>query len=161
MKNLIIVRHAKSSWEVSLHDKDRALTKRGIQDAHLVSSDISHFIPKTYLIWTSTAKRATDTALIFAQNLAYPIDCIIYKDDLYTFDEKKLEKAIKSCSNSFENIILFGHNGAVTNFVNKFGDVFVENIPTTGFVSLEFDTENWKKIKKGKIKKIIFPKDLR
>ena len=161
MKNLIIVRHAKSSWEAPLRDKDRSLTKRGIQDAHLVSSDIIHFMPKTYLIWSSTAKRATDTALIFAQNFAYPIECIVYKDDLYTFDEKKLEEAIKSCSNSFENIILFGHNEAVTNFVNKFGNVFVENIPTTGFVSLEFDTDDWKKLKKGKIKKIIFPKDLR
>lgn len=161
MKNLIIVRHAKSSWAAPLRDKDRVLTERGMQDAHLISSEISHFMPKTYLIWASPARRATDTALIFAQNLAYPIDCVVYKDDLYTFDEKKLEKVVKSCSNSFENIILFGHNEAITNFVNKFGDSFIKNIPTTGFVSLEFDTDDWKKIKKGKIKKIIFPKDLR
>ena len=161
MKNLIIVRHAKSSWKAPLHDKDRPLTRRGVQDAHLISTKVIDYMPKTYIIWTSTAKRATDTSLIFAQNLAYPIDCIVYKDDLYTFDEKKLEKTIKACSNIFENIILFGHNEAITNFVNKFGNVLIENIPTSGFVSLEFDTDDWKKIKKGKIKKIIFPKDLR
>ncbi len=161
MKNLILIRHAKSSWESPLHDKDRTLTTQGIQDAHIVSSHISDYIPKTYIIWTSSARRATDTALIFAQNISYPVECIVYKDDLYTFEEKKLEKIIKSCSNIFESVILFGHNGAITNFVNKFGDVFIENVPTAGFVSLKFDTDDWKKIKKGKIEKIIFPKDLK
>jgi phosphohistidine phosphatase len=161
MKNLILVRHAKSSWEVPMHDKDRGLTCQGMKDAHLVSAHAKDFIPKTYIIWASSAKRATDTALIFAQNLAYPIESIVYKDDLYTFDEKKLEEIIKSCSNLFESIIVFGHNGAITNFVNKFGDDYFDNIPTSGFVSLKFDTDDWKKIKKGKIKKTIFPKDLR
>lgn len=161
MKNLILVRHAKSSWEVPMHDKDRGLTCQGVKDAHLVSVEAKDSIPKTYIIWSSTAKRATDTALIFAQNISYPFESIIYKDDLYTFDEKKLEKVIKSCSNNFDSVILFGHNAAITDFVNKFGDVSIENVPTSGFVSFKFDTDDWKKIKKGKIKKIIFPKDLR
>ena len=161
MKNLILIRHAKSSWESAVHDKDRALTTKGIKDAHIVSSHIADYLPKTYIIWTSGARRAIDTALIFAQNISYPIESIVYKDDLYTFDEKKLEEVIKSCSNLFESVIVFAHNGAITNFVNKFGDNYIDNIPTSGFVSLEFDTDDWKKIKKGKIKKIIFPKDLR
>ncbi|QIH37707.1 histidine phosphatase family protein [Flavobacterium sp. Sr18] len=161
MKNLILVRHAKSSWEVPMHDKDRGLTCQGVKDAHLVATEAKNSIPKTYIIWSSNAKRATDTALIFAQNISYPIESIIYKDDLYTFDEKKLEKVIKSCNNNFDSVILFGHNAAITDFVNKFGDVSIENVPTSGFVSFKFDTDDWKKIKKGKIKKIIFPKDLR
>ena len=38
MKNLIIVRHAKSSWEYqNIGDIDRPLKKRGINDAHLMS----------------------------------------------------------------------------------------------------------------------------
>ena len=161
MKNLILVRHAKSSWETPLKDRDRPLSKNGLQAAHLVSSYVSKYLPKTYLFWTSVAERASQTALIFAQNLSYPIESIIYKEELYTFDENQLAKVIKSCKNEFDSVILFGHNGAITNFVNKFGDVFIENVPTSGFVSVKFDTDDWKKIKKGKIKKIIFPKDLR
>jgi phosphohistidine phosphatase len=38
-------------------------------------------------------------ALIFAQNILYPIECIDYKKGLYTFDEKQLEEVIKSCDN--------------------------------------------------------------
>ena len=161
MKNLILIRHAKSSWEAPLKDFDRPLIKNGILDAHLVSSNISDYIPKTYLIWSSSARRASDTALIFAQNIVYPIESIVYKKELYTFDENQLEKEIKLCDNSFESVILFGHNEAITNFVNKFGDVFIENVPTSGFVSLQFDTDSWVNINKGKTKKTVFPKDLK
>jgi len=161
MKNLILIRHAKSSWEAPLKDFDRPLMKKGILDAHEVSANIAKFLPKTYIMWSSTAARASETALIFAQNISYPIESIVYKDDLYTFDDKQLEKVIKSCDNSFESVILFGHNEAITNFVNKFGDVFIENVPTSGFVSLQFDSESWSSINKGKTHKTIFPKDLK
>jgi phosphohistidine phosphatase len=161
MKNLILIRHAKSNWDAPLRDIDRPLDQRGVKDAHLVSLSILGFIPKTYVIWSSVAKRASDTALIFAQNILYPIECIDFKEGLYTFDEKQLEKIIKSCKNSFDSIILFGHNAAITNFVNKFGDVSISNVPTSGFVALEFDTEYWEEINKGKTKKIIVPKDLK
>ena len=161
MKNLILIRHAKSSWEAPLKDFDRPLMKKGILDAHEVSANISNFLPKTYIIWSSTAARASETALIFAQNISYPIESIVFKDDLYTFDDKQLEKVIKSCDNSFESVILFGHNEAITNFVNKFGDVFIENVPTSGFVSLQFDADSWNAINKGKTHKTIFPKDLK
>ena len=161
MKNLILVRHAKSSWETPLKDRDRPLSKNGLQAAHLVSSYVSKYLPKTYLIWTSVAERASQTALIFAQNLSYPIESIIYKEDLYTFDENQLTKVIKSCKNEFDSVILFGHNGAITNFVNKFGDVFIENVPTSGFVSLQFDVDDWSAIEKGKTLKVIVPKDLK
>ena len=161
MKNLILIRHAKSSWEAPLKDFDRPLMKNGIQDAHLVSSNISNFIPKTYLIWSSPAARASETALIFAQNISFPIENIIYREDLYTFDESQLEKVIKSCNNLYETVILFGHNEAITNFVNKFGDYVLPNVPTSGFVSLQFEQDQWSSIKNGRILKTIFPKDLK
>jgi phosphohistidine phosphatase len=161
MKNLILIRHAKSNWDAPLQDIDRPLDQRGLKDAHLVSLHIQDFIPKTYVIWSSIAKRAADTALIFAQNILYPIECIVFKQELYTFDEKYLENSIKSCDDRIESLIIFGHNAAMTNFVNKFGDVFISNVPTSGFVSLQFDTDHWEKIEKAKTKKIIVPKDLK
>ena len=157
MKNLIIIRHAKSSWEAPLKDIDRPLTKKGIKDAHYVAEKCINYLPSKFVIWSSPAKRASETALIFAQTILYPLEDIIYKEDLYTFELNKLENVIKSCSNDFENVILFGHNEAITNFVNKFGDIKVNNVPTSGFVSIQFDTNSWEKISKGKVKKIIFP----
>ena len=158
MKNLIIIRHAKSSWEAPLKDVDRPLTKKGIIDAHFVAEKCMKYLPSKFVIWSSTAKRASETALIFAQTILYPLENIIYKEDLYTFELNKLENVIKSCSNDFENVILFGHNEAITNFVNKFGDIIVNNVPTAGFVSIKFDSDRWENINKGNTKKIIFPK---
>lgn len=161
MKNLILIRHAKSSWEAPLHDKDRPLTAQGMRNAHLVSSNIIDYLPKAFSIWCSTAERTVETALIFAQNINFPLESIVYKEDLYTFDEQKLENVIKLYSNGYDNIIIFGHNEAITNFVNKFGDVYIDNVPTSGFVHIEFDNDNWESISKGKTKKILFPRDLK
>lgn len=161
MKNLILVRHAKSSWEAPLRDIDRPLEARGISDAHLVSMNCHEYLPKAFMIWSSTASRASETALIFAQNISYPVENIIFKSELYTFDDRELEKVIKSCSDLYDNVILFGHNEAITNFVNKFGDVLIDNVPTSGFVSIKFDTENWGALPKGRTQKTIFPRQLK
>lgn len=161
MKNLILIRHSKSSWDAPIDDKQRALSIRGVQDAHLISQKINLLIPKTNLIWCSTAKRTTETAIIFAQNLSWPLESIVFKEELYTFDISKLEKTIKKCSNEYENVILFGHNEAITEFVNKFGDVFIDNVPTTGFVSISFTEDNWTYIKNGKTTKVLFPSHLK
>lgn len=161
MKQLIIVRHAKSSWDVPLRDYDRPLTSKGIQDAHLVSSNIIGHIPKSFLIWSSAAKRASETAMIFAQNISFPVESIIFKEELYTFDERKLEQIIKSCSDNYEHLMVFGHNEAITNFVNKFGSTFIDNVSTSGFVNIIFDQTNWKYIEKGITQKVIFPRDLK
>lgn len=160
MKQLILVRHAKSSWDLPLQDFDRPLSNRGIQNAHLISSAVVQFLPETFVIWSSAARRAMETAIIFAQNFLCPIESIIFKKELYTFDLYKLESSIKNCSDQFDNLILFGHNEAITNFVNKFGNIYVENVSTSGFVSITFDTNSWKDISNGKTTKVLFPKDL-
>jgi phosphohistidine phosphatase len=161
MKQLMLIRHAKSSWDAPLRDFDRPLTSKGIHDAHLVSSDISKHIPKMYLLWSSPAKRAAETAVIFAQNLSYPIENIDFKEELYTFDGKILEEIIKSCPDDYDNLIVFGHNEAITNFVNKFGNIFVDNVSTSGFVKIIFENTSWNNIENGITKKVIFPRDLK
>jgi phosphohistidine phosphatase len=161
MKQLMLVRHAKSSWDAPLRDFDRPLTSNGIHDAHLVSSEISKHIPKMYLLWSSPAKRAVETAVIFAQNISFPVESIVFKEELYTFDGKKLEEIIKSCPDVYDNLIVFGHNEAITNFVNKFGNIFVDNVSTSGFVKIIFENTSWNNIENGITKKIIFPRDLK
>lgn len=161
MKNLILIRHAKSSWDAPLIDKDRPLSKRGINDAHLMAAHVEDYLPKSYIVWSSTAQRARNTAYIFAENLSIPLETIMFNDDLYTFEAKKLENIIKSCDNRYDNLILFGHNDAITNFVNTFGNHVVGNVPTAGFVSLAFDTDDWKSIRKGTTEKVLFPSDLK
>jgi len=161
MKNLILIRHAKSSWDLPLSDIDRPLSQRGINDALLISSKINKLLPNKFVVWSSIAKRTQETCYIFAQNLLIPIENVIFRKDLYTFDYKDLYNKIKLCDNRYENIILFGHNDAITKFVNKFGDKYIDNVPTSGVVQLEFNEESWLNIKKGTIKNVLFPKIIR
>ncbi len=160
MKNLILIRHAKSSWDAPLHDFDRPLTQRGITDAHQVAASALAFLPNHYHVFSSAAKRARETAIIFAQNFSFQVSDIQFSEELYTFDDRMLESIVKAFPNSYNNVILFGHNEAITNFVNKFGDIFIDNVSTSGFVSLQFDTDDWQNLRNGKTIKVIFPKDL-
>ena len=159
MKRLIIVRHAKSSWDGPVRDFDRILEYRGIKDAEKVAQQTREFIPKDSCIVSSAAQRASQTAQIFAR--IYQIQHIEYRQDLYTFDEYELERVVRRLDDQFDCIILFGHNEAITNFVNKFGDVFIPNVATSGFTMLEFAADQWQKISTGKTLKVVFPKDLK
>ena len=160
MKNLILIRHAKSSWETVADDFDRILEQRGIEAARLVAAHCRQYLPNTYIVWSSPAKRAAQTARIFALEIPFPPEQINYIEQLYTFDDHILTKIIKTCDNKHDNLILFGHNEAITNFVNKFGDIRIDNVPTAGFVSIQFNTDDWKTIANGRTVKTIFPKDL-
>jgi len=161
MKRLFIIRHAKSSWDFPQNDIDRPLEQRGKKDAALVAEAAKKFLPESFVIQCSTAKRAYDTCMIFAQTLAYPLENIVFREQLYTFDVHALERFVRAIDDDYQNVILFGHNEAITNFVNKFGDIFIDNVPTCGFISLQFDANQWLNIEKGITLKTIFPKDLK
>ena len=157
MKNLFLIRHSKSSWDVPVQDINRSISARGVKDAHLIASKSVALVPNSYIVWCSKAKRTTETAYIFSQYLSIPIETIYFSEDLYTFDEKKLHEIIKKCKNEHDNLILFGHNEAITNFVNKFGDLYIENVPTSGLVAMQFNTEDWQNLGKGKTIATLFP----
>jgi phosphohistidine phosphatase len=127
----------------------------------MISIESLSLLKDKYIFYSSNARRAFETACIFASNFSVPLDQIIINEELYTFDENQLEKVIKSLNNDLENVILFGHNAAITNFVNKFGDIFIENVPTSGFIWIKFESQDWKLIKKGNIHKVLFPRDFK
>lgn len=160
MKSLILVRHAKSSWEFSLEDKHRPLMEMGIKAIKKIGKVAQNFVDDDFVVWSSTAKRAKETALLFINSAHLKESSILFKENLYTFDDNQLESEIKKCDNFVNKLILFGHNEAITNFVNKFGDEYIFNVPTAGLVFLQFDTDNWENINKGKIIKKIFPKEI-
>lgn len=161
MKNLILIRHAKSSWETPIKDHQRPLSKRGIKDAHLIAEVMGGILPKLNYILSSTAKRASETAELIAQCLNWPSESIVFDERLYTFDGIQLSKIIKSLNDGYENVIVFGHNDAITEFVNTFGDLYINNVPTCGVVMISFDVNSWSLIKKGNTINTIFPRDLR
>ena len=161
MKNLILVRHAKSSWEYDVIDHQRPLKARGVNDAHIVSEKFINSDLNIDLILSSDAMRAKTTAEIFFSNFKTPQNNFKLNHDLYDFSGENLVKTIKQCDDSIENLMIFGHNYALTNFVNTYGDRYIENVPTSGLVHIEFQIESWQDLNKGKTIKTLFPRDLK
>ncbi|AUC81624.1 histidine phosphatase family protein [Lacinutrix sp. Bg11-31] len=160
-KTVFLIRHSKSCWDNELTDFERPIKKRGIVDANLVSNYLKNSEINPELILCSSAERAKLTAEIFIKNLALASVNIKYLKELYDFSGESLLRVIESCNNSFDSVMIFGHNFALTNCANNLGDTHIENVTTSGFVKINFEANSWKNLPKGKTEKIVFPKHLK
>ncbi|MGM5470425.1 SixA phosphatase family protein [Flavobacteriaceae bacterium LMO-SS05] len=161
MKNIVLVRHAKSSWDHHVSDDKRPLANRGIADAHLVSQKFKAHSYQPDRIFSSPANRALSTCNIFLKNLEISDIKLALSPELYDFSGEKVVDFIKSIDKPLNNVIIFGHNYAFTSVANRFGNVYIDNVPTCGLVWIQFDVDTWNAIDKGTTKLIIRPKDLK
>lgn len=161
MKQVILIRHGKSSWNHAVSDILRPLTTRGKNDIKLITNYFNalHIVPDQ--IFSSPARRAYDTASIFLAESKLDAKQITTVDSLYDFDGGQVINFIKSLPDHYKIIIIFGHNYAFTSISNIFGSKVIDNLPTAGLVHLCFDVDNWNAINKGITELTLFPKQLR
>ena len=156
MKKLFIIRHAKSSWDSDAKsDFDRPLNKRGKRDAPLMGEVLKELAVMPDLILSSSAKRTTMTALILSEKIAYDKE-IVFKDNLYLASDSEIFDIIKRVDDKADSLFIIAHNPGVTNFINRFSDDYLSNLPTTGVFAIEFDVDSWKDIKPRSGKKLFF-----
>jgi phosphohistidine phosphatase len=150
MKNLILVRHAKSSWkDSSLDDHDRPLNKRGERDAPYMAKLLKEKKVEPDLMVTSTALRAFTTAREFARRLDYKKAKIERSDELYLAEVNEMLNYVRQLPDKHNIVMLFGHNPAITWFANQLSGGVIENIPTCGVCSITFNIETWKDVSEG------------
>ncbi|SDG55270.1 SixA phosphatase family protein [Psychroflexus sediminis] len=161
MKRLIFVRHGKSSWDFPVGDKDRPLKKRAYKDAEHVITAFKAHLDFHLEIFSSPAKRARTTAELFKTKLNIEDQYFHISPELYTFDAEVVLEFIKNTENNFDSLMLFGHNPAYTELVNRLGSLRLDNLPTTGLVSIVFQSESWSQIQTGDTRLYLAPKHLR
>jgi phosphohistidine phosphatase len=161
MKRLYIIRHAKSSWKHQLPDKLRPLKGRGFSDAKLISEHTKTLFSIPDAVLCSPSKRTEQTAKIFQTNWCFESNLIQIKEDLYDFSGANLIKTIRECQDSINNLMIFAHNFAVTDFVNTFGTLDVNSVPTCGLIVIDFEILSWQNLKKGRTIYKVFPRDLK
>ncbi|MBP2833570.1 histidine phosphatase family protein [Aquimarina sp. U1-2] len=161
MKTLYMIRHAKSSWEFDVSDKERPLNARGLRDADLIGEKLGTIVKSIDKVLSSPAKRAHHTAQIVVKHLSFPEEILEVISDLYDFEGNQVLDVIKNCDDNINDLMIFGHNHAFTSIVNMLGSERIDNVPTAGVVVLQFDVEKWQKINVGKTLLILFPKALR
>ena len=147
MKELFLVRHGKSSWkEAAVHDKDRPLRIKGVEDAYELAATFKEANCYPELIITSSATRAWQTARIIASGFAYPVNRILVKDQLYACGKQDLFEEVCRTANDIQTIMVVGHDPSLTNFANTFLKHPIEKIKTAGFLHLKFECDKWSEI---------------
>lgn len=71
MKNLFLIRHSKSSWNTTVQDINRSISKIGVKDAHLIASKTVALLPKSYIVWSSMLNELKKPLLFFRNIYRY------------------------------------------------------------------------------------------
>lgn len=157
MKTLILVRHAKSSWSgVGLDDFDRPLNDRGKRDAPEMAKRLLNKNLHIDLLVSSPAKRAKKTATLFAQELNYDTDNIVFIDALYLAGSEDFLSAITACPDSASSVVVFSHNPGITEFANSLTDARIDDMPTCAAVGITIAADRWSDFEKSPKKFLFF-----
>lgn len=152
MKTLIIVRHAKSSWETSLPDFERPLNDRGERDAPNMAKRLKEKKVYPDLMITSPATRAAETCRVFAGILGFSENKVLHLKELYHASEDtifNIVNRLKDMNDKEEVVLMFGHNPGLTEFVNQLTEERIDNVPTTGVVAIRLNVTSWTEVKPG------------
>ena len=145
MKELILVRHAKSSWDnPGLKDFDRPLNDRGNKDVITMSKRLVSRSVNADLLVSSPAKRTLSTAQAFANTLGIKEADIMLMPSLYQALPSEFYRVVRTFNDDANTVLMFTHNTGLTDFANDLTNVHVDNVPTCGIFAIKVDCEYWK-----------------
>lgn len=163
MKTIYFIRHAKSDWEhIGLADIDRPLNDRGFRDAPRMATFLKAKGIAPSAIVSSPANRAYTTASFFADAFGIDRERIIIQSKIYLASSITLLELILTFPDTWETVLLFGHNPSITQLANLFSKDLIDNVPTCGVVGVESTAETWKNFSSTTAlgKELYFPKHL-
>lgn len=157
MKTLLLMRHAKSSWENQLDDHQRPLNHRGERDAPFMAKQlkINGILPKQLLVSDAVRTRQTADAVLSVIESPEPN----YRAALYHASRSTLVKELQMADR--DTVMIIAHNPGVTDFVNGMSNARLDNMPTSAIACIRFDIENWSELNErttGKLEYFLYPK---
>jgi len=145
MKTLVITRHAKSSWNSdAIDDFSRPLNKRGLRDAPVMAQRLQQRGPIPQLVVSSTAARALATTKLMLPAFEISEDQLVTTDEIYEAPVSALAQTIKAQPDTFEIIMLVGHNPGVSGFAEFLSVGAHLQMPTCAMACLQLDIDSWK-----------------
>lgn len=162
-RELILIRHTKSSWaDFSMRDFDRPLKKDRIEDAKNMAEQLKKLKLHPDLIICSPAVRTKQTAEYFCHKLHYDYDKILFEKRIYESSAEEYMQVIRETEKKIKTLVLIGHNPSITDFANLFLGNKIDEVPTTGVVWLEFESEDWEiyRTTPCKLKHFLSPKTI-
>ena len=159
MKQLLLLRHAKSSWESLAEDRNRSLTQGGVNRIKRIAKASSELFKSYEVVFSSPANRAMHTACVMMHEVQMPFEYFNLREQLYTFKVSELINFIKSLPDHYSKVICVGHNPAFTYAVSTLSTTNLDHLPTAAWAQIQFEQNKWEHIKNGKAQ-IGLPKDI-
>ena len=140
MKTLLVLRHAKSSWETPLRDHERPLNARGRRDAPRMGALIAEQQLTPDLVVSSDAVRARDTAEAVAESAEYRGE-IVFDHRLYHADTAAILEVLRTAGTA-ASVMIVGHNPGLEEIVAHLtGEE--HDLPTAALAQIALPIERW------------------
>ncbi len=167
MKRLLLMRHAKSSWDAEgLADFDRPLNARGLRDAPLVGEHLRARNFRPDLIISSPAERARRTAALVVeaarfQAARFQTARLRHDERIYEADAARLVEVVSQIEEDAEAVLLVGHNPGMEQLLQLLtGET--RRMTTAAVALVNLDIEKWSKAREhtGRLEWHVRPKEL-
>jgi phosphohistidine phosphatase len=167
MKQLYLLRHAKSSWkDSSLPDHDRPLTGRGRRAAKTIARHLREQGIEPELVLCSTARRARETLDRIEPALGTP--AVRVEDDLYAASAGALLERLRSIPDTVESVMLIGHNPGLQDLAldlarpSPAARELATKYPTGALATLAFQASSWQELDRdtAELVALVRPRDL-
>jgi phosphohistidine phosphatase len=150
MKQLFLIRHAKSSWDdLTISDFERPLNGRGKKDAPEMAKRLADKKIEIDAFVSSPAKRAKKTCKYFAKEFDLSKDEVIFENKLYEAGTQNFFEVIENLKNKWDSVAIFSHNPGITDFANSLTNEKIDNIPTCGIFAVKIKTKHWSDFKEA------------
>ena len=154
MKVLFLARHAKAAATASSGDIDRKLTTRGQANAKKVAKRLLAAGAVPEVIICSPARRARETAQIFASRWGLAADRLVVVEAVYQLNgeapQQFLQEVVHKIDEQYESAMIVGHDPTMTALAQFCRRTFVESLPTCSVVEFAFRNRTWDKLSKGR-----------
>ncbi len=157
MKTLLIIRHAKSSWDnINTPDIDRPLNDRGKKDAPAMARKLIKAGIRVNRLVSSPARRARHTAELVAREFNMEEKDIVILNELYHAQPATFLQVIAGLDDGDNTVALFSHNPGITAFVNTLSSVRLDNMPTCAVFAVKCGSPKWSEFFSGEHEFLFF-----
>lgn len=161
MKTLLIMRHAKSSWENSDYsDFEQPLNEFGLKAAPFMGNIIYKNGLQPDLIISSPAKRAKQTAVLIKAVAEIKAN-IEYREELYGARASAFLDVTSDIKETHESVLIIGHNPELERFIHLLTSE-QQSMPTASFAIIKLNIEKWSEMTAncGQLELVVRPRDL-
>ena len=150
VKDLFLIRHAEAVHSSNTSDFDRPLTEKGFSEGIKMAQYFKEYTSVPDLIITSPAKRALQTASLFAEEFNLGTQQIQPENMIYEADVSALLSIVNHIPDEIQTIALFGHNPGISLLAGYLTGEQLGSLSTAGIFHIQFqDINSWKLISKG------------